>query len=268
MTDTLPSPRIVSREEWLEAHTRHVAMEKGLTRARDRLSAQRRALPWTRIDKDYAFQGERGTVKLADLFGGRSQLIVKHFMFGPDWDEGCVGCSFEVDHIEGALTHLEHHDLSVVAVSRAPIEKLLRYRQRMGWHIPWVSSLESDFNYDFHVSFTPDQVAAGGIYYNYARRDIPMEELSGFSVFATDTAGDVFHTFSAFGRGAEEVIGSYMLLDMTPKGRNETGPNHDLTDWVRHHDRYGQGGHVDSTGRYRGDQTETSCCQPNGKEAV
>ncbi len=258
--------RVVSRQQWLVEHARHLVREKALTRAREQLAEQRRALPWTRIDKDYAFIGETGPMALADLFRGRSQLIVKHFMFGPEWDEGCVGCSFEVDHLEGALTHLDHHDVSVVAVSRAPLDKLLRFRERMGWRIPWVSSLGSDFNYDFHVSFTPEQLADGTIYYNFAERAIPMDELSGFSVFYRDPSGAIFHTFSAFGRGAEEVMGSYILLDMTPRGRNETGPNHSLTDWVRHHDRYGHGGHVDWTGRYRGEPIQADCCHSNQKE--
>ena len=249
-TPTHEVPEIVPRDEWLAAHAAHLAREKALTRMRDELSAKRRALPWTKVEKAYKFDGPWGRETLADLFDGRSQLIVKHFMFGPGWQEGCVGCSFECDHIEGALVHLEHHDVSWVAVSRAPLAEIEAFKRRMGWRFHWVSSHGSDFNYDFHVSFRPEEMAKGEAYYNYARGPVPIEELSGFSIFYKDAAGDVFHTFSAYARGAEEVLGTYMLLDLTPKGRNETGPNFNLTDWVRHHDRYGQAGHVDVTGRF------------------
>lgn len=256
--------RIVSREQWLAEHRQHVAKEKELTRLRDRLSAERRALPWTRIEKPYIFEGLNGRLTLADLFRGRSQLVVKHFMLGPDWKEGCVGCSFEVDHLEGARVHLEHHDVSLVAVSRAPLPQIEAFRRRMGWQIPWVSSSGSDFNFDFNVSFTPEQIASGKVYYNFDEREFVCEELSGLSVFYRDAAGDIFHTFSAYGRGAEEVLGSYIVLDLTPKGRNENGPHHDLTDWVRHHDRYDAGGYVDPTGRYRADEPSHSCCHADG----
>jgi predicted dithiol-disulfide oxidoreductase (DUF899 family) len=228
----------VPRDEWVAAHQRHLVKEKELTRMRDRLSAERRDLPWFKVEKPYLFDSPRGKSTLSGLFEGRSQLIVKHFMFGPEWGEGCVGCSFEVDHIEGALVHLEHHDVTYVAISRATLGEIEGFKRRMGWRFPWVSSFGSDFNYDFWVSFTNEQIAKGEVYYNYETRDLQSEEMSGISVFFKDSAGDVFHTFSAYGRGAEELLGTYMCLDLTPTGRNETGPSHDLTDWVRHHDRY------------------------------
>ena len=230
---------IVSREEWTAARKVHLMKEKELTRLRDKLSAERRALPWVKIDKTYVFNTPNGKRTLADLFEGRSQLIVQHFMFGPDWNAGCSGCSFSADHIEGALVHLEHRDVSFVRISRAPLAKLEAYRKRMGWRGRWASSFDSDFNYDFHVSFTPEQAAQGKVYYNYEVRDFQSEELSGLSVFYKNAKGDVFHTYSTFGRGDELVDTSYMLLDLTPLGRNETGPNYNLADWVRRHDEYG-----------------------------
>jgi len=263
----MPVPQVVSREEWLVARKALLAKEKQITRARDALAAERRTLPWVRIEKPYVFEGPDGRETLSELFAGRSQLFVKHFMFGPGWKEGCVGCSFEVDHIEGALLHLEHHDVTYVAVSRAPLDEIEAFRKRMGWRFKWVSSYDSDFNYDFQVSFTKEQIAAGPVYYNYELRDIPIGELSGESVFAQNAAGDVFHTYSAYARGAEELLGTYVCLDLTPKGRNETGPNRDLTDWVRHHDRYGEGGFVDSTGRYRAARQPGACCSADDERS-
>ena len=256
--------KTVSRDEWLVARKALLAKEKEMTRARDRLSAERRALPWVKVGKPYVFEGPDGTETLAELFGGRSQLIVKHFMLAPGQKDGCVGCSFEVDHVEGALMHIEHHDVAYVAVARAPLAEIEAFRRRMGWRIRWVSSFGSDFNYDFNVSFTPDQIARGEGFYNYRLGDVPLEDLSGLSVFYKDGDGDIFHTYSAFGRGAEETLGAYMFLDLTPKGRNETGPNHDLTDWVRHHDRYGIGGYVSPKGRWLAAEEETDaapCCR-------
>ena len=230
--------RIVSQDEWLVARNQHLLKEKELTRLRDQLSAERRELPWVKVEKPYIFDGPEGKVTLADLFDGRSQLIVQHFMLGPGWKEGCFGCSFGADHNDSALIHLEHHDVSFVAISRAPFPEIEAYKKRMGWRFNWVSSYGSDFNYDFHVSFTPEQIAQGKVYYNYAMRDSQGEELAGTSVFYKDENGDVFHTYSAYGRGDELLIGAYNFLDLTPKGRNETGPNFDMSDWVRHHDKY------------------------------
>jgi predicted dithiol-disulfide oxidoreductase (DUF899 family) len=255
----LPSHKVVSREEWLEARKAHLAKEKELTQLRDQLSAELRNLPWVKVEKNYVFDGPNGKETLADLFGGRSQLIVYHFMLGPGWKEGCVGCSFLSDHIDGALVHLEHHDVTYVAVSRAPLPEINAFKQRMGWRFKWVSSYNSDFNYDFHVSFTKDEIARGEVYYNYDLRPFQSEEMSGRSVFYKDANGGIFHTYSSYARGGDMFLGTYVLLDITPKGRNETGPNHDLSDWVRHHDRYGKGGFVDPTGRYQPPKDLDSC---------
>ena len=230
--------RVVSRDEWFVARKEHLKTEKALTRFRDLVAAERRALPWVKVDKEYTFDTRSGKQTLADLFDGRSQLIVKHFMLGPGWNEGCVGCSFEVDHVGGALVHLEHHDVSYVAVSRAPLEEIEAYRKRMGWNFRWVSSTGSDFNYDYGVSFSKEDIEKGTAQYNYKPLDFETEELSGQSVFYRNAAGEIFHTYSVYARGDELLIGTYNYLDLTPKGRNETGPNFDLTDWVRRHDKY------------------------------
>jgi predicted dithiol-disulfide oxidoreductase (DUF899 family) len=251
--------QIVSRDEWLAARRQLLAREKELTRLRDQIAAERRALPWVKIEKPYVFDSPNGKQTLADLFDGRSQLIVKHFMFGPDWPEGCVGCSFESDHVNGALPHLEHHDVTYVTVSRAPLPRIETFRQRMGWQFKWVSSFANDFNYDFHVSFTPEQAAQGKVDYNYEMRPFMSDEMSGRSVFYRDDAGDVFHTYSSFARGGEMFLGTYHYLDITPKGRDETTRGN-LTDWVRHHDRYGDGGTVAPTGRYVAAQDDATCC--------
>ena len=230
---------IVSNEVWLKARRDLLQKEKAFTRMRDQLSAERRALPWVRIDKPYVFDSPKGKKTLADLFEGRSQLLIKHFMMGPGSKEGCVGCSFGADHLEGARVHLEHHDVSVVAVSRAPIAGIEAFRRRMGWQFRWVSSSENDFNYDFHVSFTKEEVEKDEAFYNFEKRKLQGgEEGSGLSAFYKDEKGDIFHTYSAFARGDEELVTSYMVLDMMPKGRNENGPGGNLMDWVKHHDRY------------------------------
>ncbi len=230
--------KIVSRDEWLVARKALLAKEKALTRARDALNAERRELPWVKVEKVYIFHGPDGKETLADLFDGRSQLIISHFMFGPDWEEGCVGCSFRSDHVDGALVHLEHHDVSLVTVSRAPLSKIEAYKKRMGWRFKWVSSYRNDFNYDYHVSFTKDEIAKGKVYYNYKTQNFQSDELSGISVFYKNANGDIFHTYSTYARGDEQLDGAYNYLDLTPKGRNETGPNHNLADWVRRNDEY------------------------------
>lgn len=229
---------IVTRERWIEARRALLAKEKELTRLRDRLSAERRALPWVKVEKPYVFDTSDGRKTLSDLFDGRSQLVVQHFMFGPEWDAGCIGCSFGADHIDAANVHLKHHDVTYVAVARAPLDKLAAYWKRMGWRLGFASSLESDFNFDFNVSFTEDDLATGKVTYNYGTIDASIEELPGFSVFYRDGTGDVFHTYSSFARGNEEILGAYILLDITPRGRNETGPYNNLMDWVRRHDEY------------------------------
>jgi predicted dithiol-disulfide oxidoreductase (DUF899 family) len=224
---------IVSQEEWLEARKALFAKEKALTHARDELVRERRALPWVKVEKPYRFDGPFGKLSLADLFDGRSQLLLQHFMLGPGWEAGCTGCSFMADHVDAARQHFEHADLSFVAVSRAPLPEIQRYRERMGWQFPWVSSFGSDFNYDFGVSFTKEQLAAGKVFYNYGMTE-GYDELQGVSVFYKDEAGDVFHTYSTYSRGAESFLGTFMFLDLVPKGRNETS----TMDWVRRHDEY------------------------------
>jgi predicted dithiol-disulfide oxidoreductase (DUF899 family) len=238
MEAEMVQPNVVSREEWIAAQKAHLSKEKELTRIRDQLSAERRALPWVKVAKPYVFDGVDGKKTLADLFDGRSQLIVQHFMFAPEWEEGCVGCSFQADHVDAARQHFEHRDVTFVAVSRAPITKIESFRRRMGWRFTWVSSFDSDFNFDFHVSFTPEDLKKGEVYYNYRLIENSSPELPGVSVFYKDKAGNIFHVFSSFGRGDELLIGAYNYLDLTPKGRDETGPNGDLTDWVKHHDKY------------------------------
>jgi predicted dithiol-disulfide oxidoreductase (DUF899 family) len=231
--------RIVSKEEWLAARKALLADEKAFTHARDALVARRQALPWIKVDKTYTFDTPHGRKTLAELFDARSQLIVYHFMLGPEWEEGCTGCSFVSDHVDGALPHLEHHDVSYVAVSRAPLAKIEAFKKRMGWHFRWVSSYGSDFNYDYHVSFTHDEKAKGKVFYNFDRQDYESDEMPGLSVFCKDDAGNVFHTYSTYARGGEMAIATYALLELTPKGRNEV---HNLMDWVRHHDRYEDSG--------------------------
>jgi len=227
-------PRIVSRHEWLAARQAHLRNEKALTRMRDLVNAERRTLPWVKVEKQYVFDTAEGKKTLAELFGRNSQLIVHHFMWRHDLGQGCVGCSLEADHAEGALVHLENHDVSYVRVSRAPLEDLLAYKKRMGWIAEWVSSYGSDFNYDYHVSFTKDELAKGAIYYNYQMIDDGFDELPGISVFFKNGAGEIFHTYSSYARGNEEVNGVFIYLDVTPKGRNET----EIMDWVKRHDEY------------------------------
>ncbi|HEY4781026.1 MAG TPA: thioredoxin family protein [Chthoniobacterales bacterium] len=241
---------ILSREEWVKARKELLEKEKEFTRLRDQLNAESRELPWVRVEKTYVFDGPNGKETLSDLFAGRSQLIVNHFMLGPGWKEGCVGCSFGADHNDGIIVHLEHHDATFVAVSRAPRPEIEAFKKRMGWRFKWVSSFGSDFNYDYHVSFTPEEIRKGKVYYNYDMREFQVEELAGTSMFYKDENGDIFHTYSAFARGSEMLGGVYGYLDHLPKGRNETGPNHDLSDWVRHHDKYGDAGLVETTERY------------------
>lgn len=256
----MQTQKIVSRQDWLAARKALLAKEKEMTHLRDKLSAERRELPWVKVEKNYVFDTPRGKRSLAELFEGRSQLIVKHFMLAPGQHDGCVGCSFEMDHIEAALQHLEHHDVKLVSVARAPLNEIEAFKTRMGWRFDWVSSFGSDFNYDFDVSFTPEQIEKGEAFYNYKKGPLPLEDLSGFSVFAKNEKDEIFLTYSSFGRGAEEVLGTYMLLDMTPKGRNETGPRGNLTDWVRHHDRYGAEGYVSDIGRWVAGPMPAACC--------
>lgn len=230
--------KIVSQTEWITARKALLAKEKELTRLRDRVSAERLEMPWVKVEKNYVFDTTSGKKTLSQLFDGRSQLIVYHFMFGPNWKEGCPGCSFLADHIDGANLHLAHHDVTLLAASRAPLAKLLPFKNRMGWNFEWVSSNGDDFNFDYHVSFTPAQMAKGKAEYNFGEEKIDSEELPGLSVFYKDEKGDVFHTYSTYARGGDILIGTYSYLDMAPLGRNETG----TMDWMRHHDRYEDSG--------------------------
>jgi predicted dithiol-disulfide oxidoreductase (DUF899 family) len=232
----LSSHAVVSHERWIAARTALLAKEKELTRAADELSRQRRALPWERVEKTYAFDGPDGKETLAQLFGGRSQLFVYHFMFGPEDEEGCPHCSFWADHYDGAGLHLPHRDVAFVVVSRAPLAKIERFKRRMGWRFTWVSSANSDFNYDLGVSFTPDQVKRHAMFYNYETTDAGMPDREGASVFYKDPQGAIFHTYSCYARGIELLNGTYHMLDLVPKGRDED-PD-DPQSWVRHHDRY------------------------------
>jgi predicted dithiol-disulfide oxidoreductase (DUF899 family) len=229
--------KTVSREEWLDARRALLAKEKDLLKAKDELRRQTRELPWVKVDKTYVFEGPDGKQTLSDLFAGRSQLIVKHFMLGPDWKEGCVGCSFGADQVDGSVVHLINHDVMFVAISRAPYPKIAAFHERMGWHFKWVSSFGSDFNFDYHVSFTEEEKKRGKVFYNFEAMDWASDELPGYSVFTKDENGDIFHTYSTFARGTELMGGVYGFLDVTPKGRNEP-PGGNLTAWVRHHDKY------------------------------
>lgn len=227
---------IVSDSRWTEERRKLLEREKELTKLRDQVASERRALPWRRITKDYVFETPQGPRTLAELFAGRRQLMVQHFMFGPGWEQGCPSCSFMADHTDGMTIHLAHRDISFVAVSRAPLPDILRFRQRMGWQFDWVSSNGSDFNFDFRVSFTQLELA-GGVEYNYRKSFFPAEEAPGISTFYKDDAGAVFHTYSTFGRGVEVMMGAYALIDLTAQGRNERDVFYKM-EWVRHHDRY------------------------------
>jgi predicted dithiol-disulfide oxidoreductase (DUF899 family) len=235
-TRTHPAP-VVSREHWLEARRALLAREKELTRLNDRVAEARRALPRVRIDKPYVFDTPRGPRSLADLFEGRRQLVVQHFMFGPGWAQGCPSCSFMADHVDGMTVHLAQRDVSFVAVSRAPLADIERFKARMGWRFDWVSAHGSDFNFDFGVSFTGEALARGQVHYNFTDQPFPSEEAPGVSVFALGEAGQVFHTYSTYGRGVEMMMGTYDLLDLVPKGRDEREVFYKM-EWVRHHDRY------------------------------
>ena len=227
---------VMSRSDWVAQRRQLLAREKELTHLRDQIARDRRALPWVRLDKTYTFDTPEGRRTLADLFDGRRQLMVQHFMFAPGWEQGCKSCSFMADHLDGTLPHLAQRDLTVLVVSRAPLPDIERFRHRMGWQFKWVSSQDSDFNYDFAVSFGPADRVDGEVYYNYDRVAFPQEEAPGVSMFYKDDAGEVFHTYSTFGRGVELMMGTYDLLDIAPKGRDED-EGHGMA-WVRHHDRY------------------------------
>ncbi|HZY53641.1 MAG TPA: thioredoxin family protein [Reyranella sp.] len=231
--------KTVSREEWLEARRALLAKEKEVLKAKDALRQETRELPWVKVDKEYVFEGPNGRETLSDLFAGRSQLVVRHFMLGPGWKEGCVGCSFGADQTDGSVVHLINHDVMFVTVSRAPYPEIAAYHKRMGWTFKWVSSFGSDFNFDYHVSFTEEDEKRGKAFYNFADMDYMGDEMPGTSVFFKNEAGEIFHTYSAFARGSELIGGVYGILDVTPKGRNEP-PGGNLTAWVRRHDEYAE----------------------------
>ncbi len=240
---------VVSPSEFQTAHKAFLEREKEFTRARDALSAARRELPWVKVDKAYTFDTPQGRKTLSELFDGRSQLIVYHFMFGPDWEHGCASCSFVSDGIDGSIVHVNQRDVTFLAVSRAPLPQLEAFKKRMGWSVPWVSSFGSDFNYDFHVSFTKEELDSGSIFYNYGQMTpYPVDELQGISVFYKNDAGEVFHTYSSYARGCDMLVSTYNLLDLTPKGRDEDGLAFTMS-WVRHHDRY-ENKPVDTTAAY------------------
>ena len=232
-------PKVVSRAEWLKARTALLEQEKLLTRLRQELARKRRELPWVKVETDYRFDSPHGKVSLADLFAGRSQLIVYHFMFGPDWAEGCPSCSMIADSIDGGRVHVNQRDATLVLISRAPIEKIEAFKKRMGWNTPWVSSNTNSFNFDYHASFTKEEIEMGEMFYNFRVEKFPSSEAPGASVFYKDADGTIYHTYSMYGRGLESLMVNYDLLDITPKGRDESALPHPMA-WVRHHDRYPQ----------------------------
>jgi predicted dithiol-disulfide oxidoreductase (DUF899 family) len=251
--------KIVSHDEWIAARKAYLAEEKAFTRARDALARKRRELPWEKVEKNYVFDTPQGKQTLADLFGGKSQLIVYHFMLGPGWEAGCPSCSFLADHFDGAAIHLAQRDVSFVVVSRAPLSEIEAFKRRMGWRFKWVSSFGSDFNSDYQVSFTSAEKAGGKVFYNYEFIDsFPSEERPGASVFYKNPAGDIFHTYSTYGRGLDILIGTYHFLDLAPKGRDEDGLAWSMA-WVRHHDRY-DGAVVDTKASYQ-EPKSASCCE-------
>ena len=234
----MDTPNILSHNEWVAARKQLLVKEKEFTRARDELSRQRRELPWERVEKNYVFEGSRGKESLAELFAGKSQLIVYHFMFDPSWDAGCKSCSFWADNFNGIDVHLKHRDVTFLAISRAPYSKLEAYRKRMDWSFKWVSSFGSDFNFDFGVSFTPEQLAKGEALQNYGSSASFGSETVGISVFCKDGNGHVFHTYSCYSRGVDMLNGAYHYLDLTPKGRDEANQGSNPQAWVRRHDEY------------------------------
>ena len=251
--------KVVSHDQWIAARKAYLAEEKAFTRARDALARKRRELPWEKVEKNYVFDTPQGKRSLADLFGGKNQLIVYHFMLGPGWEAGCPSCSFLADHFDGAVIHLAQRDVSFIVVSRAPLSEIENFKRRMGWRFKWASSFGSDFNSDYQVSFSPGEKAGGKVFYNYEFiESFPSEERPGASVFYKNTAGEIFHTYSTYGRGLDILIGTYHFLDLAPKGRDEDGLAWSMA-WVRHHDRY-EGAVVDTKASYQ-EPKSASCCE-------
>ncbi len=256
---------VVSPKEWTESRKELLKKEKEFSKLRDALSRQRRELPWERVGKEYVFDAAGGKQTLAQLFDGKSQLIVYHFMFGPEWEEGCASCSLLADHFDGSLEHLANRDVTLVVVSRAPLAQIEAFKKRMGWRFRWVSSSESDFNRDYQVSFTKEEMTRGKVNYNYEETRFGSEEAPGASVFYKNSDGEVFHTYSTYGRGLDIFIGAYNFLDLTPKGRHEDGLVFSMA-WVRHHDRYADGYFVDPKAGYVPPKgSGTSCCSEEHK---
>jgi predicted dithiol-disulfide oxidoreductase (DUF899 family) len=251
--------KVVSHDEWIAARKAYLVEEKAFSRARDALARKRRELPWEKIERKYVFDTPQGKQSLGELFGGKSQLIIYHFMLGPGWEAGCPSCSFLADHFDGAVVHLAQRDVSFVVVSRAPLAEIETFKRRMGWRFNWVSSFSNDFNSDYQVSFTPEEKASGKVFYNYEFiESFPSEERPGASVFYKNAAGEIFHTYSTYGRGLDILIGTYHFLDLAPKGRDEDGLAWSMA-WVRHHDRY-DGAIVDTKASYQ-EPKSASCCE-------
>jgi predicted dithiol-disulfide oxidoreductase (DUF899 family) len=235
-TKSAKKPQIVTPKAWLAARKKLLVQEKKFTRLQDEINARRRSLPWVQMPA-YAFTSPKGKVSLAGLFGPHSQLIVQHFMLGPGWEQGCKSCSFMMDHFAPTVPHLAARDVAFAAISHAPIKEILPFKKRMGWDVNWVSAHDTAFNHDFHVSFTEEEMTAGQMEYNYTTMDFPQSEAPGISVFARDAAGTVYHTYSTYGRGVETIMGTYRLLDLVPKGRDEAKDEYGM-EWLRHHDNY------------------------------
>jgi predicted dithiol-disulfide oxidoreductase (DUF899 family) len=254
----MESHKIVPHAEWLAARKAYLAEEKAFSKARDALAQKRRELPWEKVEKTYVFDGANGKETLADLFAGKSQLIVYHFMLGPGWEAGCPSCSLLADHFGGALPHLAQRDVTFLLVSRAPLSQIEAFKTRMGWTFKWVSSFGNDFNFDYQVSASPQEKTSGKVTYNYEVTDFPSEERPGASAFYRNESGDVFHTYSTYGRGLDILIGAYNILDLAPKGRDEAGLAWPMA-WVRHHDRY-DGATVDPNAKFVEPKKTDSCC--------
>jgi len=256
---------VVSPQQWIARRKELLRKEKEFTRLRDDLSRQRRELPWEKVEKQYLFDGPNGNETLADLFAGRSQLIIYHFMFGPGWEQGCPSCSYLADHFGGSLVHLANRDVTLAVVSRAPIAQIEAFKQRMGWQFRWVSSFANDFNHDYNASFTKEEMANGKVDYNYEMAEFPAEEAPGASVFYKNDAGEIFHTYSTYARGLDILVGTYNFLDLAPKGRDEDGLAFSMA-WVRHHDRYAEGYSVDPKAQYAAPKgAGSSCCSGEHK---
>ncbi len=259
MTATQTQHTVVSKDEWLKARVALLTAEKDLTRKRDELNRQRRELPWEHVEKKYVFEGPNGPETLADLFAGRNQLIVYHFMLGPNWEEGCKSCSFLADHFDAMQVHLAHRDVTFAVVSRAPMPRIAEFQKRMGWRFPWVSAFGTAFQRDYGVHFTKEELA-GDVNYNYSHIRFGAEEAPGLSVFYKDEAGDIFHTYSTYGRGLDPLIGTYQFLDLVPKGRDEDGLAFSMS-WVRHHDKYAAHYALDPAAGYQKPREAAECCR-------